>query len=65
MHDGSIASLEEVVDFYDRGGYSHANKDERLKPLQLSQTEKKQLISFLKTLTDWNFVQNKSFAPAL
>ena len=52
MHDGSIKTLEEVIEFYNSGGYDHPNKDSRIKPLQLSEEEKSKLISFLRTLTD-------------
>lgn len=52
MHDGSIASLEEVVEFYDAGGKDHPNKSEWVKPLQLTEEEKRCLVVFLKALTD-------------
>ncbi len=52
MHDGSLASLEEVVEFYNSGGKAHKNKSEFIKPLNLTDIEKKSLVSFLKTLTD-------------
>jgi cytochrome c peroxidase len=64
MHNGSVNSLEEVVAFFNAGGHAHANKDPRIRPLNLSATEQEQLVSFLKTLTDWNFVQNVAFLPA-
>ncbi len=49
MHDGSLPTLEAVVDFYDRGGDVKASLR---KPLGLTVTEKKALIAFLKTLSD-------------
>ena len=53
MHDGSMATLEEVVDHYARGGrYSHPNKDSRMQPLPLSPEDKRELIEFLRSLTD-------------
>jgi len=63
MHDGSIASLEEVIAFYNRGGEPHINKDGRVRALQLSKQECDDLLAFLMTLTDWNFVQQKDLLP--
>ena len=63
MHDGRFQSLEEVVDFLNDGGKSHASKDARIHPLQLSAEEKAYLVAFLRTLTDYNFVQNTAFLP--
>jgi cytochrome c peroxidase len=54
MHDGSIATLEEVVEFYDRGGIDNPQKDPLLKPLGLSPEEKKALVVFLRSLTGDN-----------
>jgi cytochrome c peroxidase len=65
MHDGSMASLEEVIAFYNQGGADHLNKDSRIVPLHLTQEEQADLIAFLTTLTDWNFVQNKDFLPLM
>jgi cytochrome c peroxidase len=50
MHDGSLKSLEEVVDFYDRGGGPNPTLDSKIKPLGLSEDEKKALVAFLSTL---------------
>jgi cytochrome c peroxidase len=54
MHDGSLGTLEEVVDFYDRGGIDNPQKSPHLRPLGLSMEEKKGLVSFLKSLTGDN-----------
>lgn len=54
MHDGSLATLEEVVEFYDRGGIDNPHKDPLLKPLRLTAEEKRTLIAFLNTLTGDN-----------
>jgi len=51
MHNGMFATLDEVVDFYDAGGGDVANKDERLKPLGLSDQEKADLVAFLEALS--------------
>ncbi len=55
MHNGTIATLEEVVDFYNAGGGESANKDKRLKPLDLSDEEKAELVEFLKSLSGDSF----------
>ncbi len=53
MHDGSLATLEDVIDHYAAGGkYEHANKSPIIKPLRLSQGERRDLIEFLRSLTD-------------
>jgi cytochrome c peroxidase len=51
MHDGSLTTLEEVVEFYDRGGIPNPTLDPKIRPLGLSPTEKKALVSFLRSLT--------------
>ncbi len=63
MHDGSLPSLEAVINHYNSGGMSHANKHELIKPLHLTQKEQEQLIAFLKTLTDHKFINNPIFKP--
>jgi cytochrome c peroxidase len=51
MHGGSLATLEAVVDHYDRGGVSRPSRSELMKPLGLTGQEKADLIAFLETLT--------------
>lgn len=53
FHDGSVATLEEAVDFMLAGGHRDGNPniDPRLKPVELTETERAQLIAFLKALT--------------
>ena len=50
MHDGSMPTLEAVVDFYDQGGGEVPNKSERLRPLALDAAEKQALVAFLRAL---------------
>jgi cytochrome c peroxidase len=50
MHDGSIRTLEEVVEFYNRGGGANPNRDPLLQPLGLSAAEIRDLVAFLKAL---------------
>ncbi len=53
MHDGSIASLEAVIDHYAAGGkLNHANKSRIMRPRQLTPQDKSDLVEFLKSLTD-------------
>ena len=53
MHDGSIATLEEVLDHYAAGGrVEHPNKSKILRKFTLSAQDKQDLIEFLKSLTD-------------
>ena len=63
MHNGEVNTLEEVIYLYNEGGYEIANKSELIRPLGLSEDEKQDLISFLKSLTDITFVNNTKFQP--
>jgi len=54
MHDGSLASLDEVVRHYDRGGTSVPGQDPRIRPLNLSGGEIGDLVTFLYSLTGDN-----------
>ena len=70
MHDGSLASLEQVLDFYAAGGRvistginagdGRANpyKSALVNGIVLSERDKQDLIAFLKTLTDENLIRN-------
>ena len=49
MHNGALRTLEEVVDFYDRGGGDDPKKSPMLRPLGLSKEEKESLREFLAT----------------
>jgi cytochrome c peroxidase len=51
MHDGSLATLEDVVAFYDRGGNPNPQLDPELRPLHLTPNEKTALIAFLRSLS--------------
>lgn len=73
MHDGSVATLEDVLDHYARGGRNvtegpnsgdgvlHPNKSLFVRPFSLSKSERADVIEFLHALTDPSFLQN----PAL
>ncbi len=51
MHNGMIATLEEVVEFYNQGGGKDSKKDPAMKPLKMSDKEKSDLVAFLKSLS--------------
>jgi len=62
MHDGSLISLEEVIDFYAKGGMNHPAKSDKIQPFEITEIEKRELVSFLKTLTDSAFISNPNFS---
>ena len=51
MHDGSLATLEEVVEFYRGGGGDNPHLDRRIAPLRLSDEEATALVAFLQALS--------------
>jgi cytochrome c peroxidase len=54
MHDGSVPTLEAVIDLYDRGGEKNPWLDVKMEPLKLTAEEKKDLLAFLMALEgDW------------
>jgi cytochrome c peroxidase len=59
MHNGTLHSLGEVIDAYNR---SDRNKAPQLKKIFISSEEKEHLIAFLKTLTDYTFISNHQFS---
>ncbi|CAK4067370.1 methanobactin export MATE transporter MbnM [Vibrio sp. 16] len=74
MHDGSIASLAEVLDFYANGGRNitsgehqgdgriNPNKSEFVKGFTLSAQEKQDMLAFLNALSDPVFISNPRYA---
>ncbi|MCK5944378.1 MAG: cytochrome-c peroxidase [Planctomycetes bacterium] len=52
MHDGSIATLREVVEHYNRGGHANTWQDPQIRQLDLTPTQLDHLVAFLHTLTD-------------
>ncbi|MEO1996440.1 MAG: c-type cytochrome [Planctomycetaceae bacterium] len=48
MHDGSLATLESVVDWYDKGGHVNPTLSDKIKKLNLKPQEKADLVSFMK-----------------
>lgn len=54
MHDGSLATLEEVVEFYAQGGIRNPNLDDVMGPRDLTEQDRADLVAFLRALTtDW------------
>jgi cytochrome c peroxidase len=51
MHDGAFKTLDEVIDFFDKGGGPNPNLALQIKPLGLTAEEKADLLAFLKALT--------------
>ncbi len=51
MHDGSQATLEEVVEWYAKGGHPNPTLSDKIKKLKLSKEDKEDLVAFMKALT--------------
>jgi cytochrome c peroxidase len=51
MHDGSLATLDDVVEFYSRGGRQNPYQDPRIRPRRFSADEKQALLAFLRALS--------------
>lgn len=51
FHDGSAKSLAEVVEIYNKGGNANRNLDPAIRPLNLTDEQKRELVSFLESLT--------------
>jgi cytochrome c peroxidase len=51
MHDGSLKTLKDVVDFYEGGGTSNPQLDPEIHELKLSGQERADLVAFLESLT--------------
>jgi cytochrome c peroxidase len=63
MHDGSLATLEDVVEHYSSGGFQSATSDPTIRPLNLTPDEKHDLVAFLIALTDETIATNPRFVP--
>ena len=53
MHNGAFATLEEVVDFYNKGGTDDPNKDPEIFELHLTADEQRDLVAFMRALSGW------------
>src|SRR5205807_601051 len=58
MHDGSLLTLDDVVEYYDKGGTPNKNLDSDIKPLRLTAQNKKDLVEFLKALNGEGWQSN-------
>jgi len=59
MHDGSMATLEDVIDHYAAGGkMEHPNKSRILRRFRITESEKHDLVEFLKALTDQELLRD-------
>jgi cytochrome c peroxidase len=63
MHDGGLPSLEAVLDHYTSGGHKNPRQDSRVRAFSLTAAERADLLSFLESLTDREFVDNPAFSP--
>lgn len=61
MHDGRFETLEEVIEHYNSGGHPSYNKDPLIRPLNLTEEQKQDLLNFLKALTDEEFINNPEY----
>ncbi|MGB1242914.1 MAG: cytochrome-c peroxidase [Chitinophagales bacterium] len=52
MHDGSLNTLEEVIQHYESGGKPHVSKNPHIRPFELTEQEREDLKVFLESLTD-------------
>ncbi len=63
MHDGSQATLAEVIAFYDRGGEANPYLDGGMRPLALTEQERADLVALLNTLTSDDLAHFEKLAP--
>lgn len=63
MHDGSLATLRDVIEHYARGGNGHPSTDVQIEPLELTERDKEDLLAFLDSLTDTAFLNSRELAP--
>ncbi len=65
MHDGSIATLKEVVAHYAAGGRTPRPKSDKVRGFAVSPAESDDLVAFLHTLTDEKFLANPALSNPL
>ena len=64
MHNGSLATLREVIEQYTAGGLGHPSTDPQILPLPLADDEIDDLLAFLEALTDTDFLDDPRFRLA-
>lgn len=57
MHDGSMMTLEEVLNHYGKGGLNNPNKSNKIKAFKMTDPERKNLLAFLMALTDTSYLE--------
>ena len=62
MHDGRFATLDEVIDHYITGGFHADNLGAVMRPLNLTDDDKSNLVAFIKTLADPDFMSNPMYS---
>jgi cytochrome c peroxidase len=60
MHDGSLETLWDVIEFFNKGGEQNPFLDTQMKPLGLSESEVDDLVNFLSALTSDRFVEQRA-----
>ncbi|PIQ29233.1 cytochrome-c peroxidase [bacterium (Candidatus Blackallbacteria) CG17_big_fil_post_rev_8_21_14_2_50_48_46] len=65
MHDGSLRSLEEVIDFYDKGGIPNPTLSNEMNPLNLAPEDKADLLAFLEALTSEDNLREIAALPGI
>jgi cytochrome c peroxidase len=63
MHDGNLSSLGEVIEHYKSGGNAHPNQSAIIQAFEITDLEKRDLVHFLQSLTDLDFVNNSAYSP--
>ena len=64
MHDGSLLTLKSVLQHYSSNGSDHKNKNPIINQISLTPQEEDDIIEFLKTLTDREFINNPDYSPS-
>jgi cytochrome c peroxidase len=65
MHDGSMATLRDVIAHYAAGGRNQRPKSDRVRGFAISSSETDDLVAFLESLTDYRFLTNPEFSNPL
>lgn len=65
MHDGSLQTLKEVIDYYNDGGIKNKNLHPLMRPLNLTEADKQALMSFLEALNGegWQHIAEPKTLP--
>src|SRR5262249_33117921 len=62
MHDGRFATLEDVIEHYAKGGAAVGNRSPLVRGIALTAEERRDLVAFLESLTDEEFLKDPRFA---